>query len=108
MGSEVGAAPKNISEEVGMAVLVDSEEYFLAGLEMTQTILTTSTLEQEGLKGSEIYLSSREMSAGRVGLICRRKEVSGWFVRRICLPAWCSSCCKSVLKTLWLMKLFIQ
>lgn len=49
MGSGVGTAPKRISEEVGMAVVVDSKEYSLPGLEMTQTILTTSGLEQESL-----------------------------------------------------------
>lgn len=36
MGSEVGTAPKSISEEVGTAVLVAGKEYFLAGREMTQ------------------------------------------------------------------------
>lgn len=49
MGSGVGTAPKSISEEVGMAIVVDSKKYFLPGLEMTQTILTTGGLEQESL-----------------------------------------------------------
>lgn len=86
-----------------MAVLVVSKKHFLISLEMTQTILTTSGLEQESLRGAEICLFSQEM---RFRLIWMRKEVSGWeelFARWICLPAWCASCCKSVFKNLWLM-----
>lgn len=83
MGAEVGTASKSISEEVGMAVPLVSKEYFLAGLEMTQTILTTSGLKQESLKEAEIYLSSQEMSAGRFGLIWRRKR-GVWMGRVVC------------------------
>lgn len=67
-----------MGSEMGMAVPIVSKEYFLAGLEMPPTILTTSGLGQESLKGAGICLSLQEMSAGRFGLIWRRKEVSGW------------------------------
>lgn len=118
MGGKLGTPPKSISEEMGPAVLLRpwqvlhgppcalARKISLRGLEVTQTILTASILEQGSLKRAGIYLSLQERSAGGFGLICRRKEC-GWedfFARLICLPARCSGCCKSVLKNLWLMR----
>lgn len=89
MGWKPGTPPKSISEEMGPAVLVRAcqvlggsphalaRKVSLRGLKMTQTILTASSLEQDCLIRAGIYLSSQERSAGRLGLICRRKEETG-------------------------------
>lgn len=53
--------------EMGMAVPVVSKEYFLAGLEMTPTILTTSGLAQESLKGAGICLSLQKWEMASLG-----------------------------------------
>lgn len=55
-----------------------ARKIFLLGLEMTQTIVAASSLEQESLKRAGIYLSLKGRSAGKFGLMGRRKEGSGW------------------------------